>query len=71
MAAYGAAPGMTADSPTSRALEDIPTRLNAFKPARQGHLINWGYALCDVSLRERAQLTAPQPTAWPVPEWPL
>ena len=71
MAAYGAAPSMTADSPTSQALEDIPTRLNAFKPAQQGHLINWGYALCDVSLRERAHLTAPQPTAWPVPEWPL
>jgi NTE family protein len=71
MAAYGAAPGMTADSDTSRALEDIPTRLNAFKPDRQGHLINWGYALCDVSLRERAHLTAAQPAAWPVPEWPL
>jgi NTE family protein len=53
MAAYGAAPSMTADSPTSQALEDIPTRLNAFKPAQQGHLINWGYALCDVSLREQ------------------
>lgn len=71
MAAYGTIPRMTADSPISDALEQVPTRLAAFDAQRQGHLINWGYALCDVSLRARVGLPTPKATAWPVPEWPL
>ncbi|MCA0176866.1 MAG: patatin-like phospholipase family protein [Proteobacteria bacterium] len=71
LAAYGSAPRMTADSPISDALEHVPTRLAAFDAERQGHLINWGYALCDVSLRARVGLPTPMAAAWPVPEWPL
>jgi NTE family protein len=71
MAAYGATPHMADDSAVSDALEHVPTRLSAFDAERQGHLINWGYALCDVSLRARAGLPVPMASAWPVPEWPL
>lgn len=71
MAAYGTTPHMTSDSAVSDALEHVPTRLSAFDAERQGHLINWGYALCDVSLRTRAGLPVPMATAWPVREWPL
>lgn len=68
--AFGA-PGMAQDTPASEALEQVPTRLKAFDPERQGRLINWGYALCDIALRTRAGLEVPHASTWPVPEWPL
>ena len=71
MSAYAATPRMAGDSAVSDALEHVPTRLNSFDAERQGHLINWGYALCDVSLRARVGLSVPMATAWPIPEWPL
>lgn len=71
LAAYDGTPRMTSDSPTTDALEQVPTRLAAFDAQRQGHLINWGYALCDVSLRARVGLPTPMAASWPVPEWPL
>ncbi len=62
-----------ANEPTRRSATRwrVPTRLSKFDADRQGHLINWGYALCDVSLRARVGLPIPMATAWPVPEWPL
>ena len=72
MAAFGdATPRMAGDSPASDALAQVPTRLAAFDAERQGRLINWGYALCDASLRANAGLALPPPGGWPVPEWPL
>ncbi len=71
MASFGAVAHMADDSPVSDALEHVPTRLSAFEDKKQAHLINWGYALCDVSLRARAGLPVPLAQAWPVPEWPL
>jgi NTE family protein len=71
MSAYGATPTMTPDTPVTDALEHVPTRLSGFDADRQGHLINWGYALCDASLRVRVGLQLPMATAWPVPEWSL
>lgn len=72
MAALGeATPRMAGDSPASEALAQVPTRLAAFDVERQGRLINWGYALCDASLRANAGLALPPPGGWPVPEWPL
>ena len=62
---------MTVDSPLSQALEHMPTRLRSVDAERQGHLINWGSALCDVSLRWRVGLNLPMATTWPVPEYPL
>lgn len=72
LSAYGStATGMTVDSPLSEALEHMPTRLRGVDAERQGHLINWGYALCDVSLRCRAGLNLPMASTWPVPQYPL
>jgi NTE family protein len=71
MAAYPAGPRMTADTAISDALEAVPTRLAASDAPLQGQLINWGYALCDVSLRLRAGLDLPMATHWPQPGWPL
>lgn len=72
MAAFApGAPRMAVDSAASDALKQVPTRLAAFDDERQGQLINWGYALCDISLRANAGLAPPLPSGWPVPEWPL
>lgn len=71
MAAYGSTPRMTGDSAVSEALEHVPTRLSSLDAERQGHLINWAYALCDVSLRARVGLQLPMAASWPVPQWPL
>jgi len=72
LSSYGSTvPCMTVDSPLSDALEHMPTRLRSVEAERQGHLINWAYALCDVSLRERAGLQVPMATSWPVPQYPL
>lgn len=68
---YNSTHRMTSDSAFSDSLERVPTRLSSFAPDRQGHLINWGYALCDVSLRARIGLKIPPAASWPVPEWPL
>lgn len=68
---YPAGPRMPADLATCAALEQVPTRLKAFEPQLQGHLINWGYALCDVALRTRVGLNLPLPPGWPDPNWPL
>lgn len=68
---YPAGPRMPANVTTSAALEMVPTRLKAFEPELQGHLINWGYALCDVALRTRVGWDLPLPSSWPIPEWPL
>ncbi|HMN21028.1 MAG TPA: patatin-like phospholipase family protein [Ottowia sp.] len=65
--AYGSA-GMTQDTSVSDALEHVPTRLKALDPRRQGQLINWGYALCDIALRTRAGLPLAMATSRPVPE---
>ena len=72
MAAYPAgSPRMAGDSPVTEALEHVPTRLSAFDAERQGHLVNWGYALCDISLRARVGLPVPMAMSWPLPAWPL
>lgn len=71
MSAYAPAATMASDSAASEALEHVPTRLASFEPERQGRLINWGYALCDVSLRTRAGLDVPMSTAWPDAAWKL
>jgi NTE family protein len=52
----------------------ICTRLNPLSVEEQGRLINWGYALCDATLRSHAAALAPnaaRPGAWPVPSQPL
>lgn len=71
IADFPAGPRMAADTPLSRSLEAVPTRLASCDAALQGRLINWGYALGDTALRLRAGLPLPMATAWPQPAWPL
>jgi NTE family protein len=69
--AYGVANALTADNDTTRALQSIRTRLNEFKPAEQGQLINWGYALADAAMRKWVDPANAAPAAWPIPEFAL
>lgn len=71
MAAYASVQRMASDSPVSDSLDKVPTRLKSFEPKLQGHLINWGYALTDVSLRARLGLQIPTGSHWPEPLWAL
>lgn len=71
MASYSSTPRMTGDSAVSNSMAHVPTRLGGIDAERQGHLINWGYALCDVSLRARVVTHLPPATSWPQPEWAL
>jgi NTE family protein len=68
---YGAASPLAVDTAITRSLDEVPTRLGAFEPDRQGHLINWGYALCDAALRTHAKLPAAPVASLPLPQWPL
>jgi NTE family protein len=71
IAGYDDADSMTKDSAISEALEHLPTRLKGHTAEQQGHLINWGYALCDAALRSRANLPIGKASSWPVSEWGL
>jgi len=64
-------PSLVKDSPTTEALQSVRTRLNRFNDREQGHLINWGYALCDAALRRHVIQSAPQALRQPVSEHPL
>ena len=44
---------------------DIRTRLNAFTDAEKSLLINWGYIMSDLSIREHYQEDAPAPSVLP------
>jgi NTE family protein len=54
---------MATDTPTSDALDKVPTRLSACSPTEQGQLINWGYVQADASLRANARLQTPMAMA--------
>ena len=45
------------------------TRLNAFSPKEQAHLINWGYALADSALRSRFDMAIADPVGLPETEY--
>lgn len=59
---YNIADPVIGDSPETLVLSRVRTRLAPFSEAEQTALINWGYALCDVALRERFNL-ANEPSA--------
>lgn len=68
---YGAAGALARRNALTQSLDEVPTRLAAFDAQRQGHLINWGYALCDAALRSRTTLPVPPAAGLPKPAWPL
>ena len=48
-------------------LAAVDTRLKAMDDSLQERLINWGYAVCDASLRTWYDFTLPQPRGFPYP----
>lgn len=59
------------DNDVTSALAKVPTRLAGFGEMTEGRLINWGYALADAALRQRARLPIKQITTLPIPTAPL
>ena len=50
-------------------LGSIRTRLNAFTDAEKSRLINWGYVMCDLSIRSYYRLEKAPPRSLPFPEF--
>jgi NTE family protein len=71
IASYEAPSALAGDSALTDSLVHIPTRLSSFDEERQGHLVNWGYALCDAALRTRAGLAVKPAGGLPLPAFPL
>lgn len=59
------------DNKITNILANVPTRLAGFGSLTEGRLINWGYVLTDVALRQRAKLSLPPVTGLPVTGAPL
>lgn len=68
---YGDTTTPIKDTPLTNELASVPTRLARFDVSTQARLINWGYALCDVALRQRAKFDVPAVRILPVPEYSL
>lgn len=62
-------PPLLSDQPATALLARTRTRLDAFSPAEQARLIDWGYALSDAALRRHVLETQPSPGSLPL-EWP-
>lgn len=59
------------DNGITGSLAQVPTRLAGFGELTEGRLINWGYALADAALRQRAKLPIAKSIGLPVPDAPL
>ena len=71
---YALADAMPCDPAIVTPLAHIRTRLNKFGEDEQGHLINWGYALCDAAIRKHALDVASaglKRPKWPCPDQAL
>lgn len=62
---------MVLDSSLTRSLASIRTHLDPFSPSEQGHLINWGYVLCDAAIRRWATNLGTGAGSLPIPEFGL
>jgi NTE family protein len=63
----GASPSLPCPEPQTRALAEIPTRLKQMDENTQDCLINWGYAVCDASLRSWYTNSLLAPAGFPYP----
>ena len=52
-------------------LGSIRTRLNTFTDAEKSKLINWGYAMCDLSIRAYYRREKDTPNGLPFPDFPF
>lgn len=64
---YQLANAMPCPEEKTKALANIPTRLQRMDDAAQERLINWGYAVCDAAIRKHVQPGAAVPQAFPYP----
>ncbi|MEA3491082.1 MAG: patatin-like phospholipase family protein [Campylobacterota bacterium] len=62
---------LASDTPTTKCIAEIPTRLKAFSHEEQGHLINWGYALTDAAVRCYIDSDLKRAERVPLPDHPL
>lgn len=62
---------MTQDSELTSSLCRIRTQLDPFSEAEQGHLINWGYAMCDLAIRKWLPALGTRKGTWPMPGYAL
>ncbi len=58
-------------SQVTQQLANVRTRLNEFSDAEQCSLINWGYAICDASVRRLQPYSGAAAPVWPYPEYSL
>ncbi len=59
------------DNNLTKNIAKIDTRLTAFSPEKQAHLINWGYALCDAGIRCYIDQSLQKSQKLPLPSYPL
>jgi len=65
--AYPANGGLICPPDKTAALAATPTRLKAMDDGLQDRLINWGYAICDASLRQHYNAALPAAKGFPYP----
>ena len=64
---FGPAAVLSCPVDRTTALAAVPTRLKKIEPDLQERLINWGYAVCDASLRSFYDPNLSRPPAFPYP----
>jgi len=64
---YPAPGALSCPAERTRDLAATPTRLAEMEDDRQQRLINWGYAVCDASLRSYFDASLPAPATFPYP----
>jgi NTE family protein len=67
IADYGLPDALPCPHDRTMALAEIPTRLKRMEDVLQDRVINWGYAVCDASLRRHVDPSLPRPTSFPYP----
>ena len=67
IADYALPDAMNCPFPETLKLAEVATRLKALDAALQEKIINWGYAVCDATLRKHVDGTLPAPVGFPYP----
>jgi NTE family protein len=68
---YGNPPALPCPADRTMLLAATPTRLQKTDDNLQERLINWGYAICDASLRKFFDSGLPAPAGFPYPASPI
>jgi NTE family protein len=68
---YGQPPALPCPVDRTMDLAATATRLQKMEDTLQERLINWGYAVCDASLRKFFRPTLPVPAGFPYPHSPV